>query len=409
LLVPYKYDMAERVLPRPVPAAPEPRGEYLVFGSPAIEEEDIEEVVATLRSGWIGTGPRAHAFELAFADYVGAPHAVSVNSCTAALHLALLALGLGPGDEVVIPAMTFAATANVVAHTGASPVFADVDTDTLCIDPDDLAARLTPRTRAILPVHFAGRPGEMDAILALAQERELAIVEDCAHAIETMYDGRHAGTFGDFGAFSFYVTKNVVTGEGGMLITPDAAAAARLKTLALHGLDADAWTRFSDRGFRHYEVSEPGYKYNMTDLQAALGLGQLARVEANLLRRREIWARYDEAFADLPVRTPAPEAPGTRHARHLYTLLLDLDRLRIDRDGVLATLHVLGIGTGVHYRAIHLHRYWRARYGLSPGALPGAEWISERTLSLPLSPRLSDDDVADVIDAVRHTLQISLA
>ena len=380
------------------------RSGYLVFGSPALGEEEIAEVVATLRSGWIGTGPRVQRFERAFAEYVDSPHAVAVSSCTAALHLALLALGVGPGDEVIVPAMTFAATANVVVHVGARPVFADVDRATLCLDPEDAARRVTTRTRAIIPVHFGGRPCDMDSILALSREHGLVVVEDCAHAIEALYNGRHAGLLGDIGAFSFYVTKNVVTAEGGMVTTRDSDVAQRLKMLALHGLDADAWTRFSDSGFRHYDVVAPGFKYNMTDLQAALGVHQLARVELNLVRRQEIWARYDAAFADLPVFLPAPEAPGTRHARHLYTLLLDVDRLRVDRDAVQVALHELKIGTGIHYRALHLHRYYRETYGYARGDFPNSEWISDRTLSLPLSPNLGDDDVADVIHAVRRTL-----
>jgi dTDP-4-amino-4,6-dideoxygalactose transaminase len=380
------------------------RSDYLVYGSPALGEDEIAEVVATLRSGWIGTGPRVQRFERDFADYVDSPHAVAVSSCTAALHLALLALGVGPGDEVIVPAMTFAATANVVVHTGARPVFADVDRTSLCLDVQDAARRVTSRTRVIIPVHFAGRPCDMDSILALSREHGLAVVEDCAHAIETLYDGRHAGLLGDFGAFSFYVTKNVITAEGGMVTTRDPAAAQRLKMLGLHGLDADAWMRYSDGGYRHYEVVEPGFKYNMTDLQAALGIHQLARVEQNLMRRQAIWARYDAAFADLPVFVPAPEAPGTRHARHLYTLLLDIDRLRVDRDAVQAALHELKIGTGIHYRALHLHRYYRETHGYAPGDFPNSEWISDRTLSLPLSPKLDDVDVDDVIHAVRRTL-----
>ena len=380
------------------------RSDYLVFGSPALGEEEIAEVVATLRSGWIGTGPRVQRFERAFAEYVDSSHAIAVSSCTAALHLALLALGVGPGDEVIVPAMTFAATANVVVHVGARPVFADVDRTTLCLDPEEATRRVTTRTRAIIPVHFGGRPCDMDSILALSREHGLAVVEDCAHAIETLYDGRHAGLLGDIGAFSFYVTKNVVTAEGGMVTTRDSDVAQRLKTLALHGLDADAWMRFSDSGFRHYEVVVPGFKYNMTDIQAALGVHQLARVELNLVRRQEIWARYDAAFADLPVFLPAPQAPGTRHARHLYTLLLDVDRLRVDRDAVQSGLHELKIGTGIHYRALHLHRYYRETYGYARGDFPNSEWISDRTLSLPLSSKLDDDDVDDVIHAVRRTL-----
>ena len=386
------------------PAAPE-RAEYLVFGKPEVLDEDIAEVVATLRSGWIGSGPRTSRFEEEFRSYVGAEHAVAVNSCTAALHLALLGAAIGPGDEVILPSMTFAATANVVVHAGGVPVLADIGRDTLCISPEDIERRITSRTKAIVPVHFAGRPCDVAAITTIAETHGLTVIEDCAHAIETTVDGRHAGTFGTFGAFSFYVTKNVVTAEGGMLLTADADAAARTRRLALHGLSADAWKRFSDEGFKHYEVEEPGFKYNMTDLQAALGLGQLARVEKNLERRNAIWARYDEAFSDLPASIPPPTEPGTRHARHLYTLLLDLDRLEVSRDQVQRELHELKIGTGIHYRAVHLHPYYRA--GLTDGgaSLANAAWVSERTISLPLGPAVTDSDVEDVIDAVRWVLR----
>jgi dTDP-4-amino-4,6-dideoxygalactose transaminase len=393
------------VRPRPWAVDRPVRENYLIFGSPQLLEAEIAEVVAALRSGWIGTGPRVAAFEQAFRDYVGVPHAVAVHSCTAALHLAMVVIGLRPGDEVIVPSMTFAATANAVIHAGGRPVLADVDRRTMCLDPTDAARRITPRTRAIIPVHFAGRPCDMEAILGLARRHGLRVIEDCAHAIETLYRGRHAGTLGDLGTFSFYVTKNVVTGEGGMATTADAAWAQRIKTLALHGLSADAWKRFSDEGFKHYEVNEPGFKYNMTDVQAALGLPQLRRVEANLDRRRAIWARYDEAFADLPVVLPPPEEAGTRHARHLYTLLLDLDRLTAGRDDVQLALHRQKIGTGVHYRALHLHRYYREAFGHAAGDLPNAAWTSDRTLSLPLSPKLTDEDVADVVFAVRRTLE----
>jgi dTDP-4-amino-4,6-dideoxygalactose transaminase len=381
------------------------RDTYLVFGSPQILQPEIDEVMETLRSGWIGTGPKVAAFEAAFREYVGADHAMAVNSCTAALHLALVAIDLKPGDEVIVPSMTFASTANVVIHAGGTPVLADVDRDTMNLDPDDAARRITPHTRAIMPVHFAGRACQMDAILALAAQHGLRVIEDCAHAIETLYHGRHAGTLGDLGAFSFYVTKNVVSGEGGMVTTADPAWAARIKVLALHGLSADAWKRFSDAGFKHYEVTEAGFKYNMMDLQAAIGIHQLRRVEENLVRRHEIWRRYDEAFAALPVFLPAPEEQGTRHARHLYTLLLDIDRLQASRDDVQQALHRQKIGTGIHYRAVHLHQYYRETFGYQRGDLPNSEWISDRTLSLPLSPKLIDRDVEDVVFAVTRTLR----
>lgn len=399
--------MTDIVQPRTRPWAPDApvREDYLVFGAPDIHEEDIAEVEATLRSGWIGTGPKVARFEQAFRDYTAAPCAIAVSSCTAALHLSMLAVGLQPRDEVIVPAMTFAATANAVLHAGGRPVLADVDPRTMCLDPDDVERRMTPRTRAIVPVHFAGRPCDMDSLLALASRHGLAVVEDCAHAVETLYHDRHAGTLGDLGAFSFYVTKNVITAEGGMVLSRRTGWSERIKMLALHGLSVDAWRRFSDDGYKHYEVVECGFKYNMTDLQAALGIHQLARVEANLRRRREIWARYDEAFFDLPVVLPAPEEPGTRHARHLYTLLLDLDRLSVDRDRVLLSLHRQNIGTGVHYRAIHLHRHYRETFGYGRGEFPASEWISDRTISLPLGPKMTDADVEDVVFAVRRTLE----
>lgn len=381
------------------------RSDYLVFGRPDIQEAEIDEVVATLRSAWIGTGPRAARFEDQFQQYVGSPRAIAVNSCTAALHLALVAIGLRPGDEVIVPAMTFPSAANLIVHAGGRPVFADVRRDTMCLAPSEIARRVTARTRAVIPVHFAGRACEMDEIMAVSRRHGLHVIEDCAHAVETLYHGRHAGTIGDLGAFSFYATKNVVTGEGGMVTTANLEWGDRLRALRLHGLSGDAWKRFSDEGFSHYEVGEPGFKYNMMDLQAALGLHQLARVEANLARRVQIWARYDEAFSRLPVFLPAPEEAGTRHARHLYTLLLDLDRLSADRDTIQMALHQQRIGSGIHFRALHLHRYYRVELGYRQGDFPHSEWISDRTLSLPLSPGLSDDDVEDVIHAVTRTLE----
>jgi dTDP-4-amino-4,6-dideoxygalactose transaminase len=381
------------------------RDSYLAFGAPQILEPEINEVLATLRSGWLTSGPKVTAFEAKFRDYVGTAHALGVNSCTAALHLSMLAIGLQPGDEVVVPSMTFAATANAVIHAGGTPVLADVDRRTMCLDPEDLAQRISPRTRAVICVHFAGRACDMAATLEQTSRYGLRVIEDCAHAIETLYHNQHAGTFGDSGAFSFYATKNVVAGEGGMLITDNAAWATRLRRLAFQGLSATAWERFFEQGPKDYEIMEPGFKYSMMDVQAALGLHQLDRVEANLSRRREIWSHYDQAFADLPVFVPAPEKEGTRHARHIYTLLLDIDRLRAGRDEIRAALHQQKIGTSIHYRALHLHRYYRETFGYSPGDLANAAWISARTLSLPLSPKLSDEDIQSVILAVSRTLE----
>lgn len=379
------------------------RSEFLVFGKPRIEEEDIAEVVATLRSGWIGMGPRTVQFERDFAEYVGAKHAIAVNSCTAALHLALIAAEVGPGDEVITTPLTFAATANVVVHLGATPIFADIDRRTQNIDPASVAAKITPRTKAILPVHMLGRPADMDALLALAAQHNLAIVEDAAHAVETVYRGRHVGTIGRFTAFSFYANKNVTTAEGGMLTTDDDTAADRIRTLRLHGISKDAWKRYSAEGFSPYEVLEPGYKYNMLDLTAALGLGQLRRVEENWRIRERIVALYNEGLAEIPeLSIPAlePLGPGDRHAWHLYPILLDIDRLTIDRNGFIDALKDLNIGSGIHYTALHLQGYYRERFGYRPGDLPEAEYVSERTISLPLSPAMTEQDVDDVIEAV---------
>jgi dTDP-4-amino-4,6-dideoxygalactose transaminase len=386
--------------PRPVQPV-RTKDRYLVFGAPAIGEEEIAEVVASMRSGWLGTGPKVAQFERDFAAYKSAGHAAAVNSCTAALHLALLASGVKAGDEVITTALTFCATVNAIIHAGATPVLADIDPDTMNIDPRQVEARITPRTKAIVPVHFAGRPCDMDALCALAKQHGLKIIEDCAHAIETEYRGRKAGTFGEFGCFSFYVTKNVVTGEGGMVLARNEEDIARIKVLALHGMSKDAWKRFSDEGYKHYQVVEAGFKYNMMDIQAAIGIHQLRRVESNWLRRREIWSHYDEAFAGLPVGLPSMPEPQTRHAYHLYTLIVDRARAGIDRDGVLNALDAQGIGAGVHYISIAEHPYYRERFGWQPRDYPHALDIGRGTLSIPLSAGLADEDVNDVIMAVR--------
>jgi dTDP-4-amino-4,6-dideoxygalactose transaminase len=379
--------------------------DFLVFGAPAIEDAEIDEVVATLRSGWLGTGPRVARFEQDFAAYKGVGGAAAVNSCTAALHLALLALDLEPGDEVITSALTFCATVNAIIHAGATPVLADVDPDTMNLDPDDVRRKLSPRTRALLPVHFAGRPCDMDALVAIADRHGLRMVEDCAHAIETEYKGKKAGTFGDFGCFSFYVTKNVATGEGGMLLARREADLARAKVLGLHGMSKDAWKRFSDEGYKHYQVVDAGFKYNMMDLQAALGIHQLQRVESNWQRRRQIWGTYDAALANLPITLPTAAAPDTRHACHLYTLLIDERRAGISRDQFLDAMTTHGIGIGVHYLSIPEHPYYRDRYAWRADDYPNATRIGRQTVSIPLSPALSDADVHDVVHAVGTVLR----
>lgn len=375
---------------------------FLVFGSPLIKQAEIDEVVACMKSAWLGTGPRVAQFERDFAAYQGlqSSQVAAVNSCTAALHVSMVAANLKAGAEVITTPMTFCASVNAIIHAGLTPVLADIDPITQCIDPAAIEAAITPHTRAILPVHFAGRPCEMDAIMAIADKHGLILIEDCAHAIETTYHGRKAGSFGDFGCFSFYATKNVVTGEGGMITGRSEAMIARAKILALHGMSKDAWHRFGDQGYKHYQVVEAGFKYNMMDLQAAIGIHQLARVEKNWQRRETIWNRYMEAFADLPIGLPAPPASDTRHAHHLFTIMLDETRCGISRDAFLDAMNARRVGTGVHYLSVPEHPYYQQRYGWKPEQWPNAMRIGRQTVSLPLSPKLTDADVELVIDAV---------
>jgi dTDP-4-amino-4,6-dideoxygalactose transaminase len=380
------------------------RNNYLVFGQPLIEETEIEEVVRSLRAAWLGTGPKVATFEKRVAEYKGVQHAMAVNSCSAGLHLSCLALGLQPGDEVIVPAMTFCATINAVIHAGAIPILVDVERNTFNMDPEQVQRKISPRTKALMPVHFAGRACNMDALCSLAREHELRIIEDCAHAIETEYRGKKAGVIGDCGVLSFYATKNIVTGEGGMVLTNNTEVAARVKMLALHGMSQDAWTRFSDVGYKHYEVVEVGVKYNMMDLQAAIGMHQIKRVEKYWQRRLSIWEKYNSAFAGLPVQLPAPLEADSRHALHLYTIVIDEKRASLTRDEFITALHRRNIGTGVHYRSIPVHPLYQHRFGWRPKDYPNAEAIGQGTVSLPLSPKLTDQDVEDVISTVREVL-----
>ncbi len=380
------------------------RKNYLVFGSPAIGQEEINEVMDTIRSGWLGTGPKTHRFEREFADYLGVKHCVAVSSCTAALHLSMLAAGIGPGNEVIVPAMTFCASANAVVHTNARPVFADVEKDGMTLDPIDVERKITRNTKAILPVHFHGRAADLKRLRAIAEKHKLYIIEDAAHAIETLYQGKHIGAVGDIACFSFYITKNMTTVEGGMVATNNDEWASLIKTYALHGMSQDAWARFSDAGYKHYEVVVPGFKYNMTDMQASFGIHQLHRVEENLKKREHIWHAYNEAFKDLPVTLPPEGGQSTRHARHLYAIRLT-KQAKIGRDAFMESMHRQNIGTGVHYTALHLHRYYREKFGHKQGDFPNAEEIGYTTVSLPLSAKLSDSDVLDVVNAVRTALQ----
>lgn len=382
-----------------------PKDRFLIFGSPVIGEAEINEVVASMKTGWLGTGPKVARFEKEFAVFKNVKYSAALNSCTASLHLSILAAGIKPGDEVITTAMTFCATVNAIIHAGAVPVLIDVKPETMNIDASRIESKISNRTRVILPVHFAGRPCEMDAIMDIAGRYDLKVIEDCAHAIETKYKGKETGTFGDFGCFSFYVTKNIVTGEGGMVISNNEEDIARIKILGLHGMSKDAWSRFGDEGYKHYYVVDCGFKYNMMDIQAAIGIHQLERVEEYRQRRKEIWNRYNEAFADLPIVLPSPPEPDTRHAYHLYTILIDKEKTGISRDAFLDAMTRENIGVGVHYLSIPEHPYYQKTFGWRPEDYPNAMRIGRQTVSLPISAKLTDEDVEDVIEAVKKVLE----
>lgn len=387
------------------------RSSFLPFSPPSLGEDEIAEVVDTLRSDWITTGPKVKRFEADFAAAVGAHDALAVFSCTDALQVALAALGVGPGDAVFTTTMTFCATAHVAEHLGATPVLVDIDAGTLNIDVAALAVavdevvaggQLVPR--AVIPVHHSGHPCDLDAVFAVAERHGMAVIEDAAHALPAEYRGSTIGRPRPGGvphaiAFSFYATKNMTTAEGGMLTaTPELLDEARL--WSLHGMSRDAWKRYGKGGSWFYEVVRPGFKCNMTDIQAALGLHQLRRLDDFQRRRREVVARYQEAFAAIPELQCPVERPEVRSAWHLYVLRLDLDRLSIDRGGFIDALGAANIGSSVHFIPLHLHPFYRDKYGLRPEQFPVAQREYERMLSLPLNPRLTDDDVTDVIDAV---------
>ncbi len=416
------------------------RTAFLPYCLPSIGEEEIAEVVDSLRSGWITTGPKTKRFEAAFAAYTGARHAIAVNSCTAALHLSLAAHDIGPGDEVIVPTLTFCSTANVVEHLGATPVLVDVDEDGL-VTATAIANAITAKTRAIIPVHYAGQSVDLDPILDLARHHQIPVIEDAAHAAGTHYKGRQIGTHGCAVCFSFYATKNMTTGEGGIVTTNDDDLAARLRLLALHGMSRDAWNRYTASGSWFYEVIEPGYKDNMTDIQAALGLHQLAKLETFIAQRRAMADRYANALRNLPgiilpkeiqpSTPPAPTSDASRHARseakpsqgsaranegladqtthpsapnrhtwHLYPIQLT----RFDRALFIDALKERNIGASVHFIPVHRHPFYRDRYGYLPSQFPSAEQLYAGMVSLPLYPKMTEADEQDVLNAVREIL-----
>ena len=387
------------VTPDAESAPPRARREFLPFAPPLIGDEEIREVVDTLKSDWITTGPKTKRFEQEFADNLGARAALALNSCTAALHTALVTLGIGPGDEVITTPTTFAASVNVIEHVGARPVLVDVEPDTLNLDPALVEAAITPRTRAVLPVHYAGHPVALDRIDELARAGRFAVVEDAAHALAAKYRGRPIGAGGNPTAFSFYATKNLTTAEGGMLTgSPEFLERARI--VSLHGMNRDAWKRYDRGGHWYYEIVAPGFKYNMTDIQAALGIWQLRKLPGFQERRRAVARMYDAAFAGEDALEPPARRPEVEHAWHLYVLRLRPEALRIGRDAFIEELRVRNIGTSVHFIPIHLHPYYRDKYGYRPDSFPVAHANYQRMLSLPLNARLSDADAADVVQAV---------
>jgi dTDP-4-amino-4,6-dideoxygalactose transaminase len=377
--------------------------QFLVFGKPLLGEAEVDAVAEVIRSTWLGTGERCAEFEQAFAATVGARHAVAVSSCTAALHATLVAAGIGPGDEVVTTALTFVATVHAIVHAGATPVLADVDPITLNIDPASVESLVTGRARALLPVHFGGYPCDLDALGVIAAANGLIVVEDAAHGLGGVVRGRPVGAEGH-ACFSFYPNKNITTGEGGMITTSDEELAARLHILRLHGLSSDAWERFRSRRLITSDALELGFKYNLTDLQAALGLVQLELLDEFMAARLALAAAYDrelEGVKGLRV-VPRPWSDELRHAHHLYVVEVDADTFGLDRDGLLEALHAENIGAGIHYRAIHLHPFYAERLALPDGALPEATRLSGRLLSLPLSPAMSGEDVARVGAAIHR-------
>jgi perosamine synthetase len=380
------------------------REKPLPYGRQSIDDGDIAAVEEALRSDWLTTGPKVEAFERALAGFVGAKEAVAVSSGTAALHACMFALGIGPGDEVVVPAMTFAATANCVVFQGGTPVFADVDPDTLLLDPADVSKKITPRTKAVIAVDYAGQPCDYDALRALAEEHKLHLVADGCHSLGGARRGRKVGTMADLTAFSFHPVKHITTGEGGMVTTGDAEFAARMRRFRNHGITTDHRQR-AEKGTWYYEMTDLGYNYRLTDFQCALGQSQLRKLPAWLERRREIARRYDAAFAAMPAVSPLRVAGDVTHAYHLYVIRLDLAKLAASRAEIFSALREAGIGVNVHYIPVHLHPYYRQRFGTGPGLCPAAEAAYESVLSLPMFPAMSDADVDRVVNSLRKLLE----
>lgn len=381
----------------------EKRTEFLPLAKATITEEELKAVEEVLKSGWLTTGAKVKEFEENIQQYLGVKKAIGLTSCTGGLHIALAALGIGQGDEVIVPAYTFVATAHVVEWLGAKPVLVDVEKDTFNIDPAKIEEAITILTKAIMPVHFAGHACDMGAIMQIAKKHKLYVIEDAAHAIGTEYGGKKIGNFGDVTVFSFYVTKTITTAEGGMAVTNDEELGKRLKRFGYFGVDKDAFNRYSEKGTWYYEVIEPGYKYNMDNIQGAMGVEQLKKVEAFVVKRRELAQHYTKLLKRIPGIITPTEKSYTRHAYHLYPLVLNTDK--VSRDEFIAKLKEYNIGTSVHFIPLHLHPFYQKRYNFNKGDFPTAEWLFEREVSLPLYPGMNLQDVEYVAEAIKEILQ----
>lgn len=375
--------------------------EFIPYYQPLIGEEEINEVMDTLKSGWLTMGPKTIEFEKLIAEYVGAKHAIAVNSCTAALHLSLIALGIGRGDEVITSPFTFASTGNVIVHVGAKPIFVDIKRDTYNIDPEKINGAITTNTKAIIPVHYAGQPCDMKAIMEIAEDHNLFLIEDAAHVIGAEYEGRKIGTFGDTTCFSFYATKNMTTGEGGAITTNNKELAKKLRILRLHGISKDAWKRYSSKGTWYYELQECGWKYNMTDMQAALGIHQIKKLDGFIEIRRKYAKIYSGELNKLDGFVTPYEKSNVKHVYHLYPTLLE----DYNRDKFIEKMRVRNIGCSVHFIPLHLHPFYKNTFGFKKDDFPNAEWVYEREVSLPLYPKMNREEIWDVINAAREIVE----
>ncbi len=380
------------------------RQDFLPLTRPWIGPEEKQEVMDTLNGVWLSRGPKVSQFEEEFQNYTRANHAIAVCSCTAALHVSIVAAGIKEGDEVITSPITFPATTNAILYERATPVLVDVDLNTFNMAPELIEERITTRTKAIIPVHMAGQPCDMDRILEIARPRNLVVIEDAAHAIGAKYGEKHVGTLGDAGCFSFYASKNLVTGDGGMIIADDKKFAEFARVISLHGMSTTAWKRYSKEGSGNWELVYPGFKYNMTDIEASLGIHQLRKIEL-ITSLRQKWSEvYDRLLADLPEISLPHRAPGRRHACHLYVITLDLDRLSVTRDQFMEMLKAENIGCGIHFVSVHLQPYYQKRFGYRTEDYPNAAWLSDRILSLPLFPQMTESDVQDVSRAVHKVI-----